>query len=78
MKNIQKTFGTRKQYKPGQLLTIGKDVVRVSKLVQDVSCTKCYAYGTNLLTCTKCYTGKIPKGCYLKLVKSIRVELHQP
>lgn len=76
MKNIQKTFGTRKQYKPGQLLTIGKDVVRVSKLVQDVSCTKCYAYGTNLLPfgtelppCVKCYTEKIPKGCYLKLVK---------
>ena len=79
MKNIQKIFGTRKQYKPGQLLTIGKDVVRVSKLVQDISCTKCYAFGISLLPCVKCYTGKMPKGCYLKLVKkNIRVELHQP
>lgn len=69
MKNIQKTFGTRKQYKPGQLLTIGKDVVRVSKLVQNVSCTKCYAYGITLIACAKCYRREIPKGCYLKLVK---------
>ena len=69
MKNTQKIFGTRKQYKPGQLLTIEKDIVRVSKLVQDISCTKCYAFGINLLPYVKCYTGKIPKGCYLKLVK---------
>lgn len=69
MKTIQKISGIRKQYKPGQLLTIGKDVVRVSKLVQDVSCTKCYAFRISLLPCVKCYTGKIPKGCYLKLVK---------
>ena len=68
-KTIQKTFGTHKQYKPGQLLTIGKDIIRVSKLVQDISCTKCYAFGISLLPCVKCYTGKIPKGCYLKLVK---------
>ena len=69
MKNIQKTFGIHKQYKPGQLLTIGKDIVKVSKPVQDVSCAKCYAFGISLLPCVKCYTRKIPKGCYFKLVK---------
>ena len=53
MKNIQKISGTRKQYKPGQLLTIGKDIVRVSKLVQDISCTKCYAFGISLHPCVK-------------------------
>ena len=68
-KDIQKIFGIRKQYKPGQLLTIGKDVVRISKLVQCTSCTKRYAYGISLLPCVKCYTGEIPKNSYLKLVK---------
>ena len=68
-KNIQKTSGTRKRYKPGQLLTIGKDIVRVSKPVHCTSCTKCYAYGITLLPCAKCYAEKIPKDCYLKLVK---------
>ena len=68
-KTIQKISGIRKQYKPGQLLTIEKDVVRISKPVQCISCTKCYAYGFSLLPCVKCYTGKIPKNSYLKLVK---------
>lgn len=58
-----------KMYKPGQLLTIGKDIVRVSKPVRYTNCTKCYAYGVTLLPCAKCYVGKIPKDCYLKLVK---------
>ena len=30
-KNIQKTSGTRKRYKPGQLITICKDVFRIVK-----------------------------------------------
>lgn len=68
-KNIQKISGIRKQYKPGQLLTIRKDAVRVSKLVQDIRCTKCYAHGITLIACAKCYRGEISKGCYLKLVK---------
>lgn len=30
-KDIQKTSGTRKSYKPGQLVTICKDVFRITK-----------------------------------------------
>lgn len=30
-KNIQKTFGTRKRYKPGQLVTICNCVFRIAK-----------------------------------------------
>lgn len=41
-KNIQKTSGTHKKYKPGQLITICKDVFRIRKkihlLLQIVTC----------------------------------------
>lgn len=32
-KNIQKTSGTRKQYKPGQLITICNNVFRIKKQI---------------------------------------------
>ena len=31
MENIQKTSGTRKQYKPGQLITICNNVFRIKR-----------------------------------------------
>lgn len=68
-KTIQKISGIRKQYKPGQLLTIRKDVVRVSKTVPSATCIKCYARKMNLQPCAKCIEWKIPQDCYLKLVK---------
>ena len=39
-KNIRKTSGTHKKYKPGQLLTICKNVFRIAKNRSDF--TDCY------------------------------------
>ena len=75
MKNIQKTSGTRKQYKPGQLVTINRHVYRVKKSIN------CYVV---CFTCTiwdiKCKNPSCPTGgnmypiyeladFYLKLIK---------
>lgn len=70
-KDIQKTSGIRKNYKPGQLLTIGKNIVRVSKYKKYPGCTGCYTYGICIIPCVKCLKGEIPKHCVLKLVKHI-------
>lgn len=44
-KNIQKTSGTRKRYKPGQLLTICKNVFRIVK--NRSAFTDCYMCDLN-------------------------------
>lgn len=69
MKSTLKTSGTHKQYKPGQLLTIGKDIVRVSKYKKQPGCAGCYTYGICIIPCAKCFRGEIPNHCILKLVK---------
>lgn len=44
-KNIQKTSGIRKEYKPGQLLTICKNVFRIVKNRSNFTdCYKCDLY----------------------------------
>lgn len=70
-KDIQKISGTRKQYKPGQLLTIDKDIVRVSKYKKHPGCAGCYTYGICIIPCARCMRGEISKHCVLKLVKHI-------
>lgn len=45
-KNTRKTSGTRKKYKPGQLLTICKNVFRIVK--NKSSFTDCYMCDLNL------------------------------
>ena len=68
-KNIQKTSGTRKNYKPGQLITICKDVFRITK---NKSCfTDCYMCNIGLHQqsgwCGYCINNL--NDCYLELVK---------
>ena len=45
-KNIRKTSGTRNRYKPGQLVTICKDVFRIRKNTS--AFTDCYMCNLNL------------------------------
>lgn len=71
MKDIQKTSGTHKKYKPGQLITIGRNVYRITKQKLDhVICLSC-DIKCNIYTCStivKCLT-RLDNNCYLKLVK---------
>lgn len=64
-KNTQKTSGTRK-YKPGQLITICKNVFRIMK--NRSAFTDCYMcdFGLNEQSewCKYCING-----CYFKLIK---------
>lgn len=69
-KNIQKTSGTHKKYKPGQLITIGRNVYRVTKYKLDyficLSCDLKYDYiCSTIVQCLK----RLDNNCYLKLVK---------
>lgn len=41
-KNIQKTSGTRKQYKPGQLVTINNSLFRIAKRPCGKDCIACW------------------------------------
>lgn len=51
MENIQKTSGTRKQYKPGQLLTINNKLFRVMKKPLNGHCCEgCYFHTYNDIT----------------------------
>lgn len=68
-KDIQKTSGTRKKYKPGQLITIRGNIYRVTRYKLDyficASCdARCY-YICSTINCLKC----LDNDCYLKLVK---------
>lgn len=68
-KNIQKTSGTRKRYKPGQLITINHRVFRIVK--NKSAFTDCYMCDLNLHEqedwCKYClYNLHL---CYFKLVK---------
>ena len=42
MKNIQKTSGTHKQYKPGQLITICNNVFRIKRNKYPERHTSCF------------------------------------
>lgn len=65
-KNSQTTSGTHKEYKPGQLVTICKDVFRIIKNISDF--TDCYMCDLNLYQqekwCSHCVCNR-----YLKLIK---------
>lgn len=68
-KNIQKTSGTHKRYKPGQLITIDNCVFRIRK---NTSCfTDCYMCNLGLHQqsgwCSYC-VNNLPN-CYFELVK---------
>lgn len=67
-----------KSYKPGQLITICKDVFRIRKNTSVY--TDCYMCNLNLQQqkqwCKYCIHNL--HWCYFELIKSIRVELHQP
>ena len=68
-KNIQKTSGTRKRYKPGQLVTICKDVFKITK--NKSSFTDCFMCNLNLHQqegwCSYCIHNL--HDCYFKLIK---------
>ena len=71
-KNIQKTSGTRKRYKPGQLITICKDTFRITKNRSGLP--SCYVCNLDLDQVRRCYEYCILcndnlQDCYLKLVK---------
>lgn len=71
MKDIQKTSGTRKQYKPGQLITICNNVFRLKRNKypeMHSSCFLCEAfYWHRKEFCKHCYC--IGADLYLKRVK---------
>ena len=68
-KNIQKTSGTRKKYKPGQLVTTCKDVFRIRKNTS--AFTDCYMCNLNLQQqkewCKYCLHNL--HWCYFELIK---------
>lgn len=69
-KTIQKTSGIHKKYKPGQLITIDRNVYRVTKYKFDyficLSCDlKCDYICSTIVQCLK----RLDNNCYLKLVK---------
>ena len=72
------TSGTHKSYKPGQLITICKNVFRIVKNIS--SFTDCYmcdlCFREQEKWCKYCVNNL--HCCYFKLIKNIRVELHQP
>ena len=71
MKNIQKTSGTRKQYKPGQFITICNNIFRIKRNKypeMHSSCFLCEAfYWHRKKFCKHCYC--IGADLYLERVK---------
>lgn len=70
---IQKTSGIHrlgKFYKPGQLVTIGRHVYRITKANELRTCEPCVNYKRSLSKCRYfgCW-GHLPINCYFKLVK---------
>lgn len=68
-KDIQKTSGTHKQYKPGQLITICKDVFRIRKNTSPF--TDCYMCHLNLYQQVEwcAYCSNNLHSCYFELIK---------
>lgn len=59
-KNIQKTSGTRKQwkfYKPGQLVTVDGHVYRITKASDRPSCKYCVNYKNGLINANTLVVG---------------------
>lgn len=73
---LQPTSGTRKKYKPGQLVTINHHVFRIAKgRCRNDNCIHCFDYDCNRFDfCIY----KLPTDLHLEPIKNIRVELHQP
>lgn len=74
-KNIQKTSGTRKRYKPGQLVAINHRVFRITKKYVCMNDCLC-CFDGNYEKYNFCM--ELPIGLSIKPIKNIRVELHQP
>ena len=70
--DITKTgiHGREKFYKPGQLMTIGGHVYRITKANEPNVCKHCVNYKRwpNKCRCFSCW-GHVPINCYFKLVK---------
>lgn len=69
------TSGTRKRYKPGQLITINH---RVFRIVKNYYCPDdcLFCLDRNYEKYNFCMD--LPLGLMIKPIKNIRVELHQP
>lgn len=69
-RHIQKTSGTHKNYKPGQLITIDNCVFRIVE--NRHSLPDCYMCNLDLYQqrkyCTRCFLSNMP-GYYFKIVK---------
>lgn len=69
-RHIQKTSGTHKVYKPGQLITIDNCVFRIVENIY--SLPDCYMCNLDLYQqrkyCTRCFLSNLP-GYYFKIVK---------
>ena len=74
-KTIQKTSGTHKKYKPGQLVTINHRVFRIVKKYWCMDDCLC-CYDRNYEKYDFCMN--LPLGLKIKPIKNIRVELHRP
>ena len=74
-KTIQKTSGTHKKYKPGQLVTINHRVFRIVKKYWCMDDCLC-CYDRNYEKYDFCMN--LPLGLKIKPIKNIGVELHQP
>ena len=66
----QMTSGTRKRYKPGQLVTIDRHVYRITKVNEPPTCEHCVNRNRWPDKCRYfgCW-GHVPINCYFKLVK---------
>lgn len=74
-KATQKTSGTRKRYKPGQLVTINHRVYRITK--KYICMNECFCcFDRNYEKYDFCM--ELPIGLSIKPIKNIRVELHRP
>lgn len=74
-KTTQKISGTRKKYKPGQLVTINHRVYRITK--KYICMNECFCcFDGNYEKYDFCM--ELPIGLSIKPIKNIRVELHQP
>ena len=72
-KTTQKTSGIHKRwkfYKPGQLITVGDHVYRITKANEPPTCKNCVNYKRWPDKCRHfgCW-GHVPHNCYFKLVK---------
>ena len=74
-KTIQKTSGTHKKYKPGQLVTINHRVFRIVKKYWCMDDCLC-CYDRNYEKYDFCMN--LPLGLKIKTIKNIWVEFHQP